>query len=436
MRNRILRIVHREHGQTLVMFVLMIAVLIGFVGLGVDLGFAYISRAKLSKAVDAACLNGMRNYYQGTAQASLVASNTFLLNYGSCGRDVAPPSLNINFTKDANNDTILNVTATVAINTFFIRVLPAIGGYSWKTLTVGDTAQATRTKVYLALALDRSGSMDPSRGPSPMGDGSGSGGGYYLPGAVATFINFFSDSIDEASMASFASTASQDISMEQPFKSDITKAAYALTNHWCGGTFSQGGLTNALVQENNITIPSSQVALQVVVFFTDGLANMIQDTLSCPGSITWNFGGQDSGTSVGFWNVATTTTSCSDQNNACGDGSSLRGCSPACSATQFYSNQNGTMESFTRANVTAEAKYRCIQVAQQMQSENILVYAIGLGGSSGVNMDFLSQVANATNSPTYNASAPTGLALLADDPSQLQAYFTAVANDILYRLTQ
>ena len=275
------RFFQREDGQTLIMFVLMLVVMLGFVGLGVDLGFAYITKARLSKAVDSACLNGMRNYWQGTTQASLIASNTFALNYGTFpGRDVAPPSLAISFVT-SNQNTVLNVQASVAINTFFIGVLPAIGGTSWKTLTVGESAQATRTKVILALVLDRSGSMDPNTGTSQ--------GGRTLPGAVANFINYFSDSIDEASMASFASTATLDIPMEQPFKSDITTAAYALSNHWCGGTFSQGGMTNALVQENGVTIPANEVALQVVVFFTDGLANIVQDALSCPASLTCEF---------------------------------------------------------------------------------------------------------------------------------------------------
>ncbi len=425
------RFLEREHGQTLIMFVLLLVVLIGFVGLGVDLGFAYITRAKLSKAVDSACLNGMRNFYQGTAQASQIASNTFVLNYGTSGRDVAPPSLAISFVT-SNNNTVLNVKATVAINTFFIRVFPAIGGASWKTLTVGESAQATRVKVILALALDRSGSMDPNRGPPPMGDGTGTGGGKYLPDAVTKFINFFSDTIDEASMASFASTATLDIPMEQPFINDISSAASNL--NWCGGTFSQGGLTNALVQENSVTIPANQVALKVVVFFTDGLANMIQDTLSCPGALTWNFGGQDSGTWVGFWYPNTTTKSCSDQNNQCGNGSSLSGCTPNCSATQFRSNLNGgAMEDFTRANVTAEARYRCLQVANDMRANNILVYSIGLGGTD-VDMNFLAQVANAGG--IDDPQQPEGLALLANDPGQLQAYFAQIAKDILSRLTQ
>jgi Flp pilus assembly protein TadG len=438
MRNTIRSIVHREHGQVLWMFVLLLVVLIGFVGLGVDLGFAYISRARLSKAVDAACLNGIRNYWQGATAASTIASNTFFLNYRACGRDVAPPSVNISFVS-SNQNTFLNVQASVAINTFFIRVLPAIGGAPWRTLTVGDSAQAIRTKVYLALVLDHSGSMDPKHLPTPVGDGCGTGGGTNLPAAVNSFAGYFSDTIDEASVVSFGSTATVNVPMEQPFKSDVATAVSNL--FWCGGTFSQGGMTNALVQENSVTIPANQSALQVVVFFTDGLANMIQDKLNCPATTVWNFGGEDPASTscpetsgVFFFSPATADT-CPAQGTGYSCFAADNTTPSCCSVTQFHSNQYGTMESLTRANVTAEAQYRCIQVAQQMQQENILVYAIGLGGVD-VNMSFLSQVANATNSPTYNSSLPTGLALLADSPSELQPYFDQVAQDILYRLTQ
>jgi Flp pilus assembly protein TadG len=148
----------REDGQTLLMFVLFMLVLFAFVGLAVDLGFAYITRAKLSKGVDAAALAGMRSIAQGTTQAGLVASNAFFANYGTSGRDVKPPALTVNFNKSSGN-TVVTVSATVSINTFFIRVLPAIGQGNWSTLTVGESAQATRTALVMALVLDRSGSM-------------------------------------------------------------------------------------------------------------------------------------------------------------------------------------------------------------------------------------------------------------------------------------
>src|SRR5208282_751510 len=110
MRNPTGGAMQREDGQTLLMFVLFMLVLFAFVGLAVDLGFAYITRAKLSKAVDAAALTGIRNLSQGTAQASLVASNAFFANYGTSGRDVAPPSLTINFSTISGN-TVLDVSA-------------------------------------------------------------------------------------------------------------------------------------------------------------------------------------------------------------------------------------------------------------------------------------------------------------------------------------
>src|SRR5271154_6196907 len=114
MRRKSAPIICDERGQTLLMFALFIIILFVFVGLGVDLGFAYITRARLSKAVDSACLTGMRNLYQGQTQAGVIASNVFIANYGTSGRDVAPPVLSISFT-NINNNISVSVGATVSI---------------------------------------------------------------------------------------------------------------------------------------------------------------------------------------------------------------------------------------------------------------------------------------------------------------------------------
>ncbi|MGD1020027.1 MAG: vWA domain-containing protein [Verrucomicrobiia bacterium] len=277
-----------------------------------------------------------------------------------------------------------------------------------------------RPQVIMTLVLDRSGSMNPVYGTTR--------GGGALPGAVSTFLSYFNDSYDEAAMVSFGSTATVDVPMGQPFQQAISTAASNL--NWCGGTFAAGGLTNALVQENSVIIPKGQVALKVVIFFTDGLANMIQDTLSCSPSNSWIFGGIDPpNTGVFFFNSNTPNT-CSGQNDGCyiSDGGSASSC--GCDASQFYSNQNGVWESFTRANVTAEAQYRAIQVANQIRSNNIWVYSIGLGGA-GVDMSFLEEVANDPSSPTYNPMLPTGVAVIANDPSGLQAVFQQIASQLL-----
>jgi hypothetical protein len=291
--------------------------------------------------------------------------------------------------------------------------------------------RTTRPKVIMTLVLDHSGSMNPNGGLT--------GGGAYLPGAVSTFISNFADNYDEAAMVSFATTATVDVPMGQPFEQVISTAVSNL--FWCGGTYSVGGLTNALVQENSVIVPQGQVALKVVIFFTDGLANMIQQTLSCSPTNAFIFGGEDA-PDTGVWFFSTNTPdTCTGQNGDGGlygcyvsDNSSCHVpgpgfCTP-CSVSQFYSSQYETLENFTRVNVTAEAQYQAIQVANIMQANNILVCAIGLGGVD-INMNFLSQVANATNSPTYNPIWPTGQAIIANDPSELQAIFQQIASQLL-----
>ena len=70
------------------------------------------------------------------------------------GLDAAVPVVNITYSFDPNNNTLVNVTATAKINTSFIGLLPA-----FKTLNVSATAQGKAARVEMTLVLDRSGSM-------------------------------------------------------------------------------------------------------------------------------------------------------------------------------------------------------------------------------------------------------------------------------------
>jgi Flp pilus assembly protein TadG len=416
----------RRHGQALLMFVLFMVVLFLFAGLGIDLGFAYVTRARLSKAVDAACLAAVRNLGAGTVSAGAIATNAFFANYGVSGRDVAPPVPIITYTQDlANNNISVEVSASVSINTFFIRAMPAImpGAPDWRTLKVGSDALATRKELIMTLVLDVSGSMDPNRAPVSLGgDGTGSGGGIFLPGAVETFIGNFSDSIDKAAMIKFheiqenvffAGTFPATAQPTQPFRAAISNDVAAFT--WSNATFSQGGLTNALVMENNAPAATTN-AIKVVVFFTDGLANTVQDTLNCPAATLLNFGGQDA------------------PNNGYGLYDPVTGNGASCGATQFRSTIDGTMKTLNRANISADATFRAIQVADDMRANKVIVYSIGVGG--GVNTNFLQEVANDPASPTYTKTDYDGLALITNDPSQLNGLFDTVAKQILYRLSR
>ena len=216
-----------------------------------------------------------------------------------------------------------------------------------------------------------------------------------------------------------------------------------------GGTFGPGGLTLAQAQNDSVTILPGQNVVKVVVYFTDGYANEIQDTFLCPASKLINYGGYDTGTSVDFFDPSTGT----DWGGVSPSGSS-KGALPYDSTphycknslgtyvTTFYSQQYKTQKSFSRTNVTADANYRALQTATAMRAETVptYIYSIGLGNST--DQAFLRQIANDPASTTYDASQPVGMAqFVTNCPSsqctaELQQVFQTIASRILLRLTQ
>jgi Flp pilus assembly protein TadG len=396
---------NRERGQIIPLFALMLVVLILMLGLAIDLGYAYLTKAALSKAVDAACLAGMRNLGQGTAYAKTVAQNAFTANYGVApSRDTAAPTVNVTFSTDANNNTLLNVSATTTINTFFIRILP-----QWQTLTITSTAESTRPQLIMSMVLDRSGSMKAN------------GGSTALPPAVTNFLGYFDENVDQLALVTFSTTATVDVSMRTGWKNTMTTAVNAMVFN--GATFSVGGLSNGKTQiENGIT--TGQNVVKVAVFFTDGYANTIQSNLPCG---TRNFGGYDPGTNfVGLFDPTSGNTY-----QTIADNGSFSACG---GASTFTSQIDNTAKAFTEGNVKADAEYQAVQIANAMRAEGVTVYAIGLG--TKINQDFLYQVANDPNSSTYDGTKPVGEADFAPSASDLNEVFQTIASKILLRLTR
>jgi Flp pilus assembly protein TadG len=418
--------VHRhkpaERGQTLVLFMLMIVILFVFVGMGVDLGFAYVTKARLSKAVDSAALTGMRNLYQGQAQAALVASNAFAANYGTSGRDVAAPTLTVNF-GTVNGNTVINVSATVAVNTYFIRALPAIGLGNWNTLSVGSSAQATRAQLYMMVVLDRSGSM----GCNPSSCADCSGGGQFLASSVTSFINNFDDNNDVVGEDSFSTLVTLDVAMENHFKTPIINSVNGM--NFDGWTYANGGLQTALSQFN--ALPASATnginAQKVLVFFTDGYANTSQKTLSCSATPVMMSQSDPICNTTGPWGIAFESSS---------DGSSIY-----CSSLNFTS-VNGHVESISQynQNVWNEGELTALNTASTLRGEGVTIYTIGLatGVPPVVNTTFLAELAN-INDPsdqTYNSNQTVGDMEIAPSGAQLQQAFQEIASKILLRLSQ
>ena len=456
---------HNDRGQILVMFAVALPLLILFTAAAVDMGLIYVTKAKLSKAVDAACLTGVKNFAQGQTTANALATDIFDANFGA-----NPPTPAFTWTAgSATTPVSLQVKATATVNTFFMRYLP-----SFATWTLSDTATATRSNLVMSLILDRSGSMG-------TGCSGCDGGGVALQTAVPNFVADFVNGTDHIAMISFGSNASVDVPLTASFLSPIDNAVKNLS--FSGATFGTGAGTSSYsttngpplsMADNQNNSTSFVQETKVVVYFTDGLMNTIQDTFNCknnpPGPTLYNYGGYDSGTTFDFLDPAIAIYPAGDISYyyACGanppynpgygldcNGNPPDNASYSCKGvTTFISQQTGTATAFNRANITKEAQWRAIYTANAMRSETPVatyIYVIGLGSAVSGSVPteaFLATLANDPNGPSsysgavYNAVLPAGLFLVVPDcPSsacttELNTAFQTIAAKILLRLTQ
>jgi len=291
-------------------------------------------------------------------------------------------------------------------------------GYMGGAWTVQDTGTYTSLldRVVLSLVLDRSGSM------------TSDGGASALQAAVPQFINYFTNGLDELSLITFADNAEIDVPISTNFLSPIVTAVGNMV--FGGGTFGTGAgsqpiqsttvgppISLADLQNNSVGIPPGTSIVKVMVYFTDGLVNTIQDTFSCPNQVLLNYGGFDTqGTQYGDIfdpNSATTIFGTATSSGFPYDshGDKCRN-SNGVLVTTFTSQQNGQQESFLQSNITTEAQYRALYTANLMRSESPVptyIYTIGLGSNLPTGAQtFLEELANDPSSPTHNSNQPTG----------------------------
>ncbi|HLI79979.1 MAG TPA: VWA domain-containing protein [Candidatus Binataceae bacterium] len=401
------RIRSNERGQILPMFVVLLPVLLLFVGLTLDLGMAYVTKSALSKAADAAALAAMKNIKQGQAVATALATDAFNANYAAFGGNSPAPSVSVAITTNAANNTVVNVNATAQLSTFFLGILPG-----FKTINVSTASQTTRPKLIMALVLDKSGSMNLN------------GGATALPPAVINFLSYFDDSSDQVASVSFSTVSSVDVSIRTGFTSPITSAVDSM--NFGGTTFSQAGLSDGLAQINSVTVPAGENVVKVAVFFTDGWANTIEDTLNCPTATLLEVGGCSPPEQAVGW--------CGQNPPGYSFMSPTTGNNTSCGASTFPSQATGGTLPLSIANISNDALYRANLVATQMRSQGIVVYSIGLGNK--ISEQFLQQIANDPASSTYDGTKPIGEAVFAPTTADLTGVFQDIANKILLRISQ
>ena len=314
-------------------------------------------------------------------------------------------------------------------------------------------SRSARRKVIMSMVLDRSGSM------------TSDGGALAIQSAVPTFISQFNKSFDEVALLSFSDNATINFPIGYGFITPIDSAVASM--QFAGGTFGTGAgnqpilgptigapMSLADLQNNSVVIKprKRKKVSKVLVYFTDGLMNTVQDNFYCGSSapsVLINYGGYDTGTFVGFLGPTSATTIWGTCNHGCGRGFPYNANGAICKnaqglpVTTFLSQQTGQETAFSRANVTAESQYRAIYTANAMRTESPVptyIYMIGLGTSvSPPAQAFLAQLANDPRYPTYIPSQPAGeFFYIPDCPSpictaELNAAFQAIASKLLHR---
>jgi len=64
----------------MIIYALVLSILILFAGMAIDSGLLYVTKAKLSAAVDSATLTGMKNLQSGQSAAAAMATDIFDAN--------------------------------------------------------------------------------------------------------------------------------------------------------------------------------------------------------------------------------------------------------------------------------------------------------------------------------------------------------------------
>jgi Flp pilus assembly protein TadG len=397
-----------EHGRAFVSLSIAVVATIILVGVAIDLVRAHATKTKLSKVANASALVAIRNLDRGQSKAAAAARTAFKAGSRSVPgiRSVTEPSVTwFSGAPCVAGGICVRIAADAASSTHYFRLL------GFDTLRISASGTAQRTPIVMSLVLERSGPMYFN------------GGVTALPPAVINFISHFIVGVDHLSEVSFSSIASVDVAITASFESPITDSVERMI--FAGATFAQAGLQDGFDQIQKASMPDS---IRIVVFFTDGWANTINDKLNCSDAgreSSVNFGGCSplevatgwcSPRQMSFWDPETgRVTFC-----------------PSVFTFPAHAAPGGNL-AINQVNVSNEATYRTEELAETMRAKGITIYSIGMGDR--VNRGYLQAIANDPDAASYNPNEPQGVAVFAPGWDQLDQAFQAVASTILTRMS-
>ena len=436
-------------GAVAILFLLMLVVLIGMVGLAIDAGRAYGVRAKLSRALDAASLAAGRALATGATDAdrsaAAIAAGTRYYNgnypAGYFGSTLLPVTLTA--VHDVSGFWTVNASGSARVPVTFLGALGVVG----PTL-VSASATSVRRDIDVMLVLDSSGSL-----ASPSST---------LPNLKAAAINNFVQRFaagtggDRVGVVTFASGAVVSVPINKTVTRgfNLTSVTAAVNAVQASGSTAQAeGLRIALGELDAIpaTLRSS---LRVIAFFSDGAPNdvsavftRVPSNSTVTGDLYSETGGPASAKATRLYsNTSLNTLTGTYTDIATLPTLGLGGIPLA--GYNGLRTLSGSPVTNTQCNVNKAARNMAENVANMARSEQVLVMTVGLGaaltsneltycgyGATEYGANILRRFANANNSDTFNANQSTGMYCYAADSTQLSICFNLIADAVL-RLTQ
>lgn len=177
---------NNDKGSVIVLLALMMTVLLGSCALVVDVGMAYVQKAKLQNVVDASALAGAQEL-PDTTSALNVANQYISLN------GYSPSDIDVSFINDNNT---ISVTGSKTINYVFAKVL------GFNTGNLNATAAATVSTIggvsgVVPLGVEKQSFVYGQTYTLKNGGGSGNTGNYGALALGGTGASVFKSNLED-----------------------------------------------------------------------------------------------------------------------------------------------------------------------------------------------------------------------------------------------
>jgi len=253
----------REKGIiTLLVGMMLLTMLIPIVGLAIDAGALFAVKARLQTAVDGAALASARSMSEALdltsqqAAASNAASRWFHANLPNNWMGVGTVTdPTVTFPAAPPKTINVNVVGNAAAPTYFMRV------FNISSVSLSAMGQATRRFVNIILVIDRSGSLYQS----------GSCG--FLQSASMSFVNSFVNGQDRLGLVTFGTDYRVDYPPSYTFGTGSPNLPTMLGQIYCFG-YTNAAAAYWTAYQQLVTL-NDQGALNVILFFTDGMPNTV-----------------------------------------------------------------------------------------------------------------------------------------------------------------